>query len=470
MKIIAILFFLNISICSAQNQGNIWYFGDHVGLDFSSGNPVFINGSSMVAEEGSAVIADSSGNLLFYTNGVNVWNRNHQVMPNGDSLMGHVSSSQAALIIPKPGSNSLFYVFTTDGFQNNLLNGYRYSVIDMCLDNGNGDIISSEKDIPLFGMVSEKQTALRHGNGIDYWIITHEYFSDAFIAFHLSSSGISDTVISHMGSIHPISPQATGGAIGQLKGAPDASKLVIASGNGVGIAEYFDFDNWTGLVTNCVSLSTNSTWMYYGVSFSPDNSKIYVACSMNGNGIYQFDLNAGGGNPAAVIASQTLIANSGNYLALQLANNGKIYSARSPFGFNPYLGVIQNPNNAGLSCNFIDSAVYLNGLTSNYGFPNFIDSYDYHNGLIFCNETEVNEINKQIVSISPNPATDIISINTSVNSFLKLKIFNCIGQPVYKLQFINSTTININNFDPGIYTYQVMNGSQLVKTGKIMKY
>src|SRR6185369_7563446 len=97
---------------------------------------------------------------------------------------------------------------------------------------------------------------------------------------------------------------------------------IVNGQDAVDIAEYFDFDNATGVISNCVSIQTNPNLCYYGVSFSPDNSKLYIACWLNGNGIYQFDLNAG--SPAAVIASKTIVANYFNYFGMQLANNGKI--------------------------------------------------------------------------------------------------------------------------------------------------
>ena len=95
----------------AQKQTNIWYFGLRAGLDFNASTPAPLENSIMATNEGCASIADDSGNLLFYTNGVYVWNRDHQQMPNGFRLMGHRSSSQSAVIVPKPGSQTLYYIF-----------------------------------------------------------------------------------------------------------------------------------------------------------------------------------------------------------------------------------------------------------------------------------------------------------------------------------------------------------------------
>src|SRR5258705_1776138 len=103
---------------SSQKQGDIWYFAEYAGLDFSNGDPALLTDGQVASvgtnSEGCSTISDSAGNLLFYATPTTIWNRNHQVMPNGSDLMGGLSSSQGVLIIPKPKSSNLFYVFTED--------------------------------------------------------------------------------------------------------------------------------------------------------------------------------------------------------------------------------------------------------------------------------------------------------------------------------------------------------------------
>jgi len=470
MKIILLTIIFFPLICFAQKQGNIWYFGNQAGLDFNTGTPVTLNNGQLIAQEGTAVMCDSSGALLFYTNGYQVWNNNHQVMPNGDSLLGGTSSTQAALIIPQPGSSRYFYIFTTDDFQHNLLNGLRYSIVDICADNELGDVISNQKNILVLDLVAEKLTGVRHSNGTDYWVITHKFYSDAFYAFHLAATGIIDTVISHIGSIHPTGFQGIGTALGQLKASPNGQKLAIVNGNAnPAIAEYFDFDKSTGFVTNCVSIQSNPLWSYHGVSFSPDNTKLYIACILNGNGIYQFDLTAGGGNPTAVIASKTQIAFYYNYMALQLGTDGKIYSARSPFVGNTYLGVINNPNSVGINCNYVDSAINLNGHASNYGFPNFVDSYDYSNTSYNC-QTGIEEQNQdKDILVFPNPMAGKLNITVKKNELVEVTLFDITSRIIFNQSFINSTSINTEQLAKGIYLYEVRNKNGVIKKGKIVK-
>lgn len=323
----------------AQKQGDRWYFGDGLGLDFSNGEPVLLTDGSMYSQglpfphsEASSVICDSDGNLLFYTNSEKLWDRNHQVMPNGDSLLGHYSSTQGALIVPLPKSKRLFYVFTTDSYyENNLKNGFRYSVVNICLNDSLGDVVEGQKNILLLDTVAEKLSAVRHANGTDYWVIVHKYFSDAFYAYHLTPVGIDEPVISKVGSRHPQPGfQGVEGAIGQLKVSPEGDRLaVVTVGGNLGISELFDFDPSTGVVSNCIDLNTGWESQYcYGVSFSPDNTKLYMSCISGSNErLHQFNLAAGDGSPDAIIASKTSISYSA--FGLQLANNGKIYVTRN---------------------------------------------------------------------------------------------------------------------------------------------
>ncbi len=363
----------------AQNQGNIWYFGEKAGLDFNAGSPVpILDGQTYLKDghnEGCSAISDEEGNLIMYSNGEVIWNKNHQIMPNGSGLLSHYSSSQAALILPKPGDSRYYYVFTVDGFyQNNLQYGFRYSIVDMTLDNGNGNVVASEKNILLSDTMTEKLTAVRHANGRDYWIITHKYWSDEFIAFQLSCNGIVNQVTTAIGSNHEDtnSPNSTAAAIGHIAASPSGNRIGICFGNtNPSKAEIFDFDKATGVVSNWIPLPDMPS--FYGVAFSPDESKVYfTADGLGGKELLQFDLNAG--TPSDIANSSTTIASPNNILGLQLGPDNKIYST---YYNENYLGVINFPNELGTSCDFVSNGVNLFGRNGSYALPGFVAGYDY---------------------------------------------------------------------------------------------
>ena len=93
---------------SCQKQANVWYFGDHAGLDFKTGSPVALSNGALKTDEGCASISDTAGNILFYTDGITVYNKKDTSMPNGTGLNGHSSSTQSSIIIPVPGNDSIF--------------------------------------------------------------------------------------------------------------------------------------------------------------------------------------------------------------------------------------------------------------------------------------------------------------------------------------------------------------------------
>lgn len=110
-----LLFLLNLLftiVLFGQNQANNWYFGQNAGINFSNGIPVALDDGVLNTPEGCSTISDSNGNLLFYTDGIDVWNKNHQLMPNGTGLLGSISSTQSGIIIPHPGNINLYYVFS----------------------------------------------------------------------------------------------------------------------------------------------------------------------------------------------------------------------------------------------------------------------------------------------------------------------------------------------------------------------
>ncbi|MEO5675705.1 MAG: hypothetical protein ABIQ74_13765, partial [Chitinophagales bacterium] len=67
---------------SAQKQAWKWYFGYKAAIDFSTGTPAPLFNSAMSQWEGCASIADDNGNLLFYSDGIKVWDSTHTQMPN----------------------------------------------------------------------------------------------------------------------------------------------------------------------------------------------------------------------------------------------------------------------------------------------------------------------------------------------------------------------------------------------------
>ncbi len=368
-----ILFLLYSGLLLAQKEGNIWYFGNHAGLDFNPGTPPTVLTDGQIAtEEGCASICDSNGNLLFYTDGITVWNRNHNQMPNGTGLYGHSSSTQSGVIVPKPFNKNIYYVFTVTDKSENW--GFRYSIVDMTRDGGNGDVI--QKNVLLFQPTAEKITAVKHSNGADIWVIGHGWDNNRFYAYLVTKDGINSVengipgypILSNVGMVHTGSQY---NKIGYMKASPIGNKICLAI-NDTSTYQLFDFNNSTGQISNPITFTAPRYSKPYGVEISPNGKVLYVSAEDPPARIYQFDISSG--DEATIKSSEKIIAEDPgiyDFSAIQIAPDRKIYCAR----FNTsYLSVIHNPNALGAACNYQPDAINLLSGVSLWGLPNFIQS------------------------------------------------------------------------------------------------
>ena len=348
-------------------QGNVWYFGEKAGLSFNTNPPTPLTDGQLNSFEGCASICDRSGQLLFYTDGVTVWNKQHQVMTNGTGLKGNVSSTNSALIIPKPGSSMIYYIFNAAAIEANN-EGYFYSEVDMSLQSGVG-AVTVNKNILLYTRSTEKLTAVRHSNGIDVWVITRPLGSGEWKVFKVDCNGVNTTpVISNTGYVGAISDEF---AAGCLKSSPDGTK--IAAVNSLAETwELLEFDALTGKLSNGLVFPEGP--VPYGVEFSPDSRLVYigefvVVSDVPLGGVFQFNLS--NYDSTSIAASRTLIGMSASNFdfvgALQLGPDNKIYCALANAQF---LSVINTPDLQGTASGFSDRQVQLgNNSESGIGLP-----------------------------------------------------------------------------------------------------
>lgn len=397
----------------AQKEAAIWYFGNYAGLDFNSGSPIALTNGKLNTAEGCTTISDKNGNLLFYTDGSIVYDKSHQVMPNGYGLLGHNSSTQSAIIVPHPSNLNLYYIFTVDqpnpkNVDDNLLNdedppnnGLNYTLVDLRLNNGLGDISIKEKNIHLITYnpgdseeikfkCSEKITAVQHGDGTSFWVITH--FKNTFYSFKISTSGVDKKPIQTTTSLNVSTGGYISNAIGYLKTSPNGKKIAMANTSfkatdelgpkgeirrNTGNVWLFDFDAATGKISNGFSIVSGIN--PYGVEFSAKSKKLYVTTNLFRNDdvslgslLIQFDLKS-----ANIIGSKTTINSSTNVAgALQLALDEKIYRSGYPSGndSSDKLSVINNPELDGSNCNYLQNEIDLGRKKAKLGLPPFITS------------------------------------------------------------------------------------------------
>ena len=406
LLILGICLFSTLNL-AAQGEGNIWYFGKNLGLDFNNNPPTLMTDGAMNTFEGCSSVAGKDGKLLLYTDGIKVWNRKHEVIEGGADLHGHPSSTQSGIIVAKPKSTSIYYVFTVDA-QEDGLEGLEYAEVDVMANNADCKVL--KKHMMLLPDATEKVTGVIHENGQDIWIVTHQWETNAFHAFLVTENGVQkEAVISKVGKVHR---GKLDNSIGYLKASPNGDKIAITPHEDSRF-DVFDFNNKTGEISNVKEL-TISTGFGYGIEFSPSGKYLYTSTAFDGE-IAQYDLTLDD-----LKASKAILRKADNKSvgALQIAPDGKIYY--QIYG-GKYLGSISKPEAKGGAALLSDKAILLPGKIGRFGLPTFMQTY-------FTEENIDKNLNE-------NPITEIPEVEIEkkqpfkIEIIIKEKVFKEAGNP-----------------------------------------
>lgn len=348
------LFGLTFLVSKAQQkEGANWLFGYGARIGFAAGYPVADTNSNQRSNFGCGTISDAQGNLLFYTNGSTVWNRKNQVMPNGTGLL-ETDTNKSVLIQKKPGSQNLYYIFVANNPVLGDLNTGRlyYSIVDMNLNNGLGDVVPMMKNILLAPRVARMLAAAQHQNNQDFWIIAHGYpitphtpgvywlpgeLDSTFYAYKLSSSGIeSNPVISYDGNRFGLITSID--RKGSMRTSPNSKLLTyfvfpIQTVNGW-YSPTYNFNRNSGYISSFF-YARNAGVENCKSSFSPDSKYLFIA--EGGGRLVTYDLSLGSSGEidasgiVSVLDNYNLMEPQPILTDAQIGLDGKLY-------VNPYQG------------------------------------------------------------------------------------------------------------------------------------
>lgn len=369
-NLVVFVFIIFSSNLLGQNEfAKHWYVGEGLYFDFNSGNPSIQYNSPSVTFESDLSYSDSNGDVLFYSNlgTINnggtegmIWNKNNQVMLNGElgDTCGCQSSYEGGIVIQDFNDPNKYHIYMSDCDENINLSpqdhkGLTRTTIDMSLDNGLGGVIT--KGESLLGdstlLIASGISATEHSNGSDYWLIAHGYhypiISDTFYVFQLTSSGI-------LGPSKQVVGNFDGNA--RIEISPDGSKLLLGS-------VLFDFDNSTGIISNPINLPRFT----YGKSFSPNSALLYIT---DGIRLYQYDLTSPNPDLTETLLFEPIDTLNPFFAGLQITPYCEILVGRQ----NNNLGIIRYANQLGTACNYEHDAIQLANTPSPINFPNFIES------------------------------------------------------------------------------------------------
>ncbi len=376
---------------------NIWTFGDLKGLNFSTGTAKA--DSSMILGEGAASVCDPrTGQLLFYTNGVNVWNKKHEIMPNGSGLLGP-QNFQDVCVVPFIDNPNKYYIFIVYGFHIMEMGGpgqippkgdLMYTVVDMTLDNGLGDVLpstlntsvaSDDPDSFATGIVAVP------GENCDVWLMTHAFGKSVFKAYHITENGINRTPVNSQAGDLNLNGFGVCNWWCYISGSyvhssmtisPDRKRIVVSSADV--LSSFFGqdhpkmsgnfickFDAATGKVSDAVPVGDHLIAIGEA-AFSPDNTKLYLQKlvldknELIGGLVYksfgqilQYDISRHDSlhiAQSAVILADSLVSEYSDFGSSEYGNfklyNDTIYVR--PYCFS--ITTINKPNEKGKACDF----------------------------------------------------------------------------------------------------------------------
>ncbi len=454
-------------------------------FDFSNGNLEVDVNQDMEAffQETNVSLCDAEGNLVLYSNGVHIFNRNHQIMENGSNLMdgGALQSNslpQGVLAFYMPGSsNRAVVIHAVDEYVQAPLwtiavTGLYYSIVDLSANAGAGKVI--QKKIPLLIDTLDygKFTATKHGNGRDWWILANEANSNRYYKILLNEDGL--TIYDN---------QAVGEAVlktlGQSVFSPDGKTYATVGSYNEVIGNFlnvYDFNRCTG------ELSKPRQWNWQdivpgpaiGVAISPNSRYLYVPSNKY---LYQYDLSS-----SNIETSRITIAvydgfqspfGSTFYLA-QLAPDNKIYFNCS--NGETVMHVIHNPDEQGLACNVEQHGIQLPcyNASSIPNFPNYRlgDLPNSSCDSLGINPTSDAEVRIQGVKIYPNPASNSTSItfHAPVSKGCRVLLFDLTGRMVQSEPVAEASEmylLSLTNYVSGWYFVCITENGETIAREKL---
>jgi PKD repeat protein len=360
------IFLITIELAYPQ-QNNVWAFGYNCGINFNTNPPtIFVpvfreKLNRLGVASAASSVSDCNGNLLFYTSGCQIWNRNQQPMPNGTlvgdcnyGLLGEWGGADNVLIIPNTYDSlkyTVIYSVSSDPsvIDSNSYNGIYYCEVNMNLQGGLGDV-DSIKDIRICRYSSFCLAVIPDSNNKDYWIITKPT-SDSLYSFKLANSFI-DTI--------PIKSFGLGdkqqGIIKPSHNYKNIATTCIWASQSTSAAILYDFNRNTGQIMNPKALVRQNQLFGkhpFGVEFSPNDSLIYLSTPLyvtpwlnSYNRLLQVERYA-----YDIPSTLEIIGNTLYVLGLQIGPDNKIYVVNNSNG-QEKIGVINKPNLKGKACIF----------------------------------------------------------------------------------------------------------------------
>jgi len=378
---------LSQGVYAQTKEGNNWYFGNSGRMTWNTVQTIVDNGKTLTGlptpittpsamgsqHEGVFCMSDKDGNLLFYSNGMTIWNRNNMVMSNGTDMFGHESSAQSGIVIPYPEQDGKYIAFSASMNINSSFppgpgNRVAYSIIDMSLADGLG-AVTTEKNILLTGhkgVLGESISAVRHSNGVDFWFVAVGKGAGAnscLNVWKVTSAGVDPVCVGSYPLNTNTNPEAP--ANGYLRFSVDGKYFAWGEHMSLEFANprlhFGEFNPSNGTFPTIKDMDNGHP--IYGVEFSPSTELLYMSGYDANVHIYKFAELLAAPNPPTGVGYRAMIAANDYVGALQLGPDGRIYTSIGT--------VIDDPDNfSGATSHFVGHLI-MSGYGA-MGLPNFL--------------------------------------------------------------------------------------------------
>jgi uncharacterized protein (TIGR02145 family) len=372
-----------------QGEFNNWYFGDHLGIQFHSGTVTPLTNSNTSCWNGSATatVSDSTGNLLFYAglsdgNGSHygaVYDRTHQKMTTAQHLYAGGEAGQYFLPLQRLNDDSSYYLFAMDNPYSPpsfiTSEGFTYSIVDMRLNGGLGDVDPGNKNVDVPGALRTccMLAGTRHHNNHDAWVTVRQHFNSySYLTYLITDAGLQTNPVVSNSLFYLEQPNSNQKFPVMIRFSPDGTKMAAIYKDTM---EYCSFNSENGQISPLYKVSLMDPFRPNNpnAEFSINSHYLYLAESVLTGKIYQYD--ATKTDSAGFVQSKTLIVQyslSNQDVWLQRGPDNKIYVTEMN---KDSLAVINYPNLQGTACDYQKNAVNIVDNNPYLGFPHFIEKY-----------------------------------------------------------------------------------------------
>lgn len=491
--VLAFLLYVNVQ---AQKHDNIWLLGlgnvnnrrtiSYLDFNFS---PLKIDTLSVPQKfdliVGNTMISDREGTLKCYSNGCSVVSGSHGYIENGDSLnlgdgffycanYGYFHLHQGIILLPYPehqGQYLLVHLNTRERekYPNELL----YTVVDMNQNDGAGKVtlkneLVYEKDF------SDLLTAVKHGNGRDWWVVVPQRSSNTYFIFLVSPEGVSQPKIQSVGS------NRMGDFVSPAVFSPDGT-LYARANHAQRLVQVLYFDRCAGefCCPRDLSFSVETllgTNAASGAAFSPSSRFLYISIT---NELFQFDMWSSRTGPIKIaeydgFKSPTFAT---NFYQQRLAPDGKIYMGCT--NGTDAIHTIHAPDSLGFACQFEQHNIKLPKV---YGatLPNFpfFRLQDLKGST--CDTLGIDtpaeqgitwNISRESIRAWPNPASDETTLSLPPDAKGPLLVYDVLGRLVEEVPFARggmTMTLNVSTYPAGVYFLAVLDYKTLRHTTRLV--